>query len=132
VSDQDGGPNGGPGVRPDVRDGDRPGPGGVRPDGTRSPGHGPRGHAPGQRRPGHRVSFSTAPSLGTRPVPAGPSVHRHRTDAVVCLGSVVGPSARSDSATWLASRPGRSGLVVWADGSTTTVHDGAPLLPTAS
>jgi thiamine biosynthesis lipoprotein len=33
------------------------------------------------------------------------------------------------AATWLASRPGRSGLVVWADGSTTTVHDGATVLP---
>jgi FAD:protein FMN transferase len=37
----------------------------------------------------------------------------------------------SDAATWLALRPGRSGLVVWTDGSTTTVHDGATLLPTA-
>ena len=37
-----------------------------------------------------------------------------------------------DAATWLASRPDRSGLVVWADGSTTTVHDGARLLPRAS
>lgn len=36
-----------------------------------------------------------------------------------------GPAA----ATWLASRPGRSGLVVWSDGSTTTVHDGAIVLP---
>jgi thiamine biosynthesis lipoprotein len=37
----------------------------------------------------------------------------------------------SDAATWLASRPGRSGLVVWTDGSTTTVHDGATVPPTA-
>jgi FAD:protein FMN transferase len=35
----------------------------------------------------------------------------------------------SAAATWLASRPGRSGLVVWSDGSTTTVHDGATVLP---
>jgi thiamine biosynthesis lipoprotein len=37
-----------------------------------------------------------------------------------------------DAATWLARRPGRSGLVVWADGSTTTVHEGATVLPTTS
>jgi len=36
-----------------------------------------------------------------------------------------------DAATWLASRPGRSGLVVWTDGSSATVHDGATVLPTA-
>jgi thiamine biosynthesis lipoprotein len=36
-----------------------------------------------------------------------------------------------DAATWLRTRPGRSGLVVWADGSTTTVRDGAYLLPSA-
>jgi FAD:protein FMN transferase len=35
----------------------------------------------------------------------------------------------TDAATWLGSRPGRTGLVVWADGSTTTVHDGARVLP---
>jgi len=35
------------------------------------------------------------------------------------------------AATWLASRPGRSGLVVWSDGSTTTVHDGAIVQPRA-
>jgi FAD:protein FMN transferase len=34
-----------------------------------------------------------------------------------------------DAASWLGTRPGRSGLVVWADGSTTTVRDGAHLLP---
>jgi thiamine biosynthesis lipoprotein len=34
-----------------------------------------------------------------------------------------------DAAAWLASRPGRSGLVVWTDGSTTTVHEGATVLP---
>ncbi len=34
-----------------------------------------------------------------------------------------------DAASWLGARPGRSGLVVWADGSTTTVRDGAHLLP---
>ena len=33
------------------------------------------------------------------------------------------------AATWLALRPDRSGLVVWSDGSTTTVHDGALVLP---
>lgn len=33
-----------------------------------------------------------------------------------------------EAATWLASRPGRSGLVVWTDGSTTSVHDGARVL----
>jgi thiamine biosynthesis lipoprotein len=38
----------------------------------------------------------------------------------------------NDAATWLASRPARSGLVVWTDGSTTTVHDGVRVLPTAS
>ena len=27
-----------------------------------------------------------------------------------------------DAARWLESRPGRSGLVVWADGTTTTVE----------
>ena len=36
------------------------------------------------------------------------------------------------AATWLASRPERSGLVVWSDGSTTTVHDGAIVLPEAT
>jgi len=36
------------------------------------------------------------------------------------------------AATWLASRPDRSGLVVWSDGSTTTVHDGAMVLPAAT
>jgi FAD:protein FMN transferase len=34
-----------------------------------------------------------------------------------------------DAADWLRTRPGRIGLVVWADGSTTTVRDGAHLLP---
>jgi len=34
-----------------------------------------------------------------------------------------------DAAAWLGTRPGRSGLVVWADGSTTVVHDGARLVP---
>ena len=33
-----------------------------------------------------------------------------------------------DAASWLATRPGRSGLVVWADGTTTTVRDAANLL----
>jgi thiamine biosynthesis lipoprotein len=28
-----------------------------------------------------------------------------------------------DAARWLAGRPGRNGLVVWADGSTTSVPD---------
>ena len=37
----------------------------------------------------------------------------------------------ADAATWLGSRLGRTGLVVWADGSTTTVHDGARVLPQA-
>jgi len=37
-----------------------------------------------------------------------------------------------DAARWLASRPGRTGLVVWTDGSTTTVQDGATVLPRAS
>jgi FAD:protein FMN transferase len=27
----------------------------------------------------------------------------------------------ADAARWLSGRPGRTGLVVWADGSTTTV-----------
>jgi FAD:protein FMN transferase len=35
----------------------------------------------------------------------------------------------SDAASWLQGRPGRSGLVVWSDGSTTTVRDSARLLP---
>ncbi len=35
-----------------------------------------------------------------------------------------------DAASWLRGRPGRSGLVVWSDGSTTTVRDAASLLPT--
>ena len=35
----------------------------------------------------------------------------------------------ADAARWLRSRPGRSGLVVWADGSTTTVGEGASVLP---
>jgi FAD:protein FMN transferase len=35
----------------------------------------------------------------------------------------------ADAATWLGSRPGRSGLVIWADGSVATVRDGASLLP---
>jgi thiamine biosynthesis lipoprotein len=34
-----------------------------------------------------------------------------------------------DAAEWLASRPGRSGLVVWADGSTTVVRGGTGVLP---
>jgi thiamine biosynthesis lipoprotein len=37
-----------------------------------------------------------------------------------------------DAAAWLASRPGRSGLVVWTDGSTTTVHEGATVLPSVT
>ena len=37
----------------------------------------------------------------------------------------------ADAATWLGSRPGRSGLVVWADGSTTSVRDGTSVLPSA-
>jgi thiamine biosynthesis lipoprotein len=37
----------------------------------------------------------------------------------------------ADAATWLGSRPGRSGLVIWADGSATTVRDGASVLPSA-
>jgi thiamine biosynthesis lipoprotein len=36
-----------------------------------------------------------------------------------------------DAALWLGSRPGRSGLVVWAEGSTTTVRDGAAVLPSS-
>ena len=36
-----------------------------------------------------------------------------------------GPGA----AFWLRGRPGRTGLVVWSDGSTATVGDGARLLP---
>jgi thiamine biosynthesis lipoprotein len=36
----------------------------------------------------------------------------------------------ADAASWLGSRPGRSGLVVWSDGSTATVRDAASLLPT--
>ena len=35
----------------------------------------------------------------------------------------------AQAAQWLETRPGRSGLVVWADGSTTVVE---PVLPTAS
>ena len=34
-----------------------------------------------------------------------------------------------DAAEWLGTRHGRTGLVVWSDGSTTTVRDGARLLP---
>ena len=34
-----------------------------------------------------------------------------------------------DAAEWLGTRPGRTGLVVWSDGSTTTIRDGARLLP---
>ena len=34
-----------------------------------------------------------------------------------------------EAAHWLETRQGRSGLVVWADGSTTVVE---PVLPTAS
>jgi thiamine biosynthesis lipoprotein len=34
-----------------------------------------------------------------------------------------------EAATWLGTRPGRSGLVVWADGSTTLVRDAAVLPP---
>ena len=37
-----------------------------------------------------------------------------------------------DAAVWLGGRPGRTGLVVWADGSTTTVRSGATLLPAAA
>ena len=37
----------------------------------------------------------------------------------------------ADAATWLGSQPGRSGLVVWADGSTTSVRDGTSVLPSA-
>jgi thiamine biosynthesis lipoprotein len=36
-----------------------------------------------------------------------------------------------DAAQWLGSRPGRSGLVVWSDGSTTVVGDVADVLPSA-
>jgi thiamine biosynthesis lipoprotein len=35
-----------------------------------------------------------------------------------------------DAAEWLGTRHRRTGLVVWSDGSTTTVRDGARLLPT--
>jgi thiamine biosynthesis lipoprotein len=35
-----------------------------------------------------------------------------------------------DAASWLQGRPGRSGLVVWSDGTTTTVRDAANLVPT--
>ena len=35
----------------------------------------------------------------------------------------------ADAARWLGPAPGRSGLVVWADGSTTTVRDAATVLP---
>jgi thiamine biosynthesis lipoprotein len=34
-----------------------------------------------------------------------------------------------EAASWLQGRPGRTGLVVWSDGSTTTVRDAARLLP---
>jgi FAD:protein FMN transferase len=37
----------------------------------------------------------------------------------------------SEAAEWLGSRPGRSGLVVWSDGSTTVVREAAGLLPAA-
>jgi FAD:protein FMN transferase len=36
-----------------------------------------------------------------------------------------------DAAAWLGTRPGRTGFVVWADGSTTTVRHGAVVLPAA-
>ena len=35
----------------------------------------------------------------------------------------------TDAADWLRTRPERSGLVVWADGSTTSVRGGVALLP---
>jgi len=34
-----------------------------------------------------------------------------------------------DAASWLQARPGRSGLVVWADGSTTSVRGDDRVLP---
>jgi thiamine biosynthesis lipoprotein len=34
-----------------------------------------------------------------------------------------------EAASWLQGRPGRTGLVVWSDGSTTTIRDAARLVP---
>jgi hypothetical protein len=53
--------------------------------------------------------------------------HRERKD-IPTSGSRWEPA---DAATWLASRPGRSGRVIWADGSGATVRDGASVLPSA-
>jgi hypothetical protein len=46
-------------------------------------------------------------------------------------GATAAYAQGADAATWLGSRPGRSGLVIWADGSVATVRDGASLLPSA-
>jgi hypothetical protein len=51
VNDQSGVPNGGTGGRPDFRDGDRPDPGGVRPDGPALDGTAPDGTGPGDTSP---------------------------------------------------------------------------------
>jgi thiamine biosynthesis lipoprotein len=37
-----------------------------------------------------------------------------------------------DAARWLGARPGRTGLVVWADGSATPVGGGTTAVPTGA
>ena len=69
-----------------------------------------RGAAPGRRphRPGARRASPRSPSLAD-------SLTWADIDATAAYAH--GP----DAADWLRTRPGRTGLVVWADGTTTTV-----------
>ena len=64
------------------------------------------------------------------PAAAAPGDRRARLDAAVRLGAGAGLwlsllvvaywwAAGRDAARWLGTRPGRRGLVVWADGSST-------------
>ena len=77
-----------------------------------------RGAAP-RRRPHRAAAVAASPRS---PSSAGLAhLGRHRRHRRLRAGP--------RRARWLASRPGRTGLVVWADGTTTTVHGGATVLP---
>jgi predicted ferric reductase len=63
----------------------------------------------------------TAPSVPTYPAAAGPSVHRHRTDAAVRLGSVVGLWGSLLLVTyWWVAGGGVQDLGAWDTGLTST------------
>jgi thiamine biosynthesis lipoprotein len=56
-----------------------------------------------------------------------PAAHRRASLTWADIDATAAYAHGQDAARWLRTRPGRSGLVVWSDGSTTLVDGPAPI-----